>query len=483
MLGGTAGCPANPGPCGQFCEVSMTAQQTIVRRVTLLAPLVGLTLLAVWAMGAPPAAVDSYLAGQVAMVLLFMGCFGALACDLVGRLAAVAIGAVASLAVGTLLGFYPPADAAVFVVGKADTLVLLSGVGVVAGLLEEGGFFELAAVRLTGNRPVSPRRMLIRLCLLTFAVSTFMNNLATILVLVPLSLRIARRLGMDATTLVIGEVIASNLGGASTMVGDFPNMLLATAAELRFHEFLLHLAPICLLQLGLLLLVLAPAFSDSPLRRVAGTAPVARPVAPCVDRQVLVRAQLIGAAMIVGFLVSGWTGVSPAAVAAMAAAVAILGGGVAPRRLLSRARPGDVLFFASLFVMVGAVSATGVLHGVGAAVAALWQQSPVWGVIATAWAAALLTTVVSAGPTTALFIQVLATGAPAPDPAIWWALSLGVCAGSSATLTGATAGPVAAGLLEQHGLSLGFNRFARTGVPVMIGFLIVSTAYLVLLVR
>lgn len=453
-----------------------------LRRATLLAPTAGLLLLALWAMTSPRAAASEPVAGRVAMLLLFMGCFSALAFDLVSRLAAVTIGAFASLVVGALFGFYSLADATTYVVGKADTLVLLSGVGVVAGLLEEGGFFELIAARLTSSRPVSPRQMMVRLCLLTYVLSMFMNNLATILVIVPLSLELSRRLELDATTLVIGEIIASNLGGASTMVGDFPNMLLATAAGLRFHQFLIYLAPVCLLELGLLLLVLAPRFRGSTLQRVANTAPP-RAAPRRWNRAVLARGQLIGAAMIAGFLVSGWTGLPPAAVAALAAAIALLAGKVPAGRLLRKACAADVLFFASLFVMVGAVSATGALDGVGTTVADLWQRSPATGAIATAWAAALLTAVVSAGPTTALFIPVLASGAAVPDPAIWWALSLGVCAGSSATLIGATAGPVAAGLLEREGLSLSFNQFARTGIPIMIGFLVVSSAYLALLLR
>jgi Na+/H+ antiporter NhaD/arsenite permease-like protein len=102
------------------------------------------------------------------------------------------------------------------------------------------------------------------------------------------------------------------------------------------------------------------------------------------------------------------------------------------------------------------------------------------GAIAIAWGAAALTCILSAGPTTALVIHVLLAGFGGhgvPEP-VWWALSLGVCAGSSATLTGATAGPVAASLLERHGCELSFNRFARTGLPLMFTFLLVSSCYL-----
>ena len=107
-----------------------------------------------------------------------------------------------------------------------------------------------------------------------------------------------------------------------------------------------------------------------------------------------------------------------------------------------------------------------------------------WGAIGLAWGAALLTCLFNAGPITALLLPLLVAGFEpnGVDEAVWWALSLGVCAGSCATLTGATAGPVAASLLEEHGVTLTFGRFARTGVPVMFAFLIVSSCYLAIVV-
>ncbi len=132
--------------------------------------------------------------------------------------------------------------------------------------------------------------------------------------------------------------------------------------------------------------------------------------------------------------------------------------------------------------MVGAVKATGLLDTLGLEVDDLWRRSPVWGGIALAWGAALLTCILNAGPTTALLMHVLLAGlvGVAPSESLWWALSLGVCAGSSATLTGATAGPVTAGLLEKAGFSLTYKRFADTGIPLMFIFLLISSSYLAL---
>ena len=171
-------------------------------------------------------------------------------------------------------------------------------------------------------------------------------------------------------------------------------------------------------------------------------------------------------------------------VAASGAILALLFGQVPWRKLVGRMCLDDILFFACLFLMVGAVNATGLLAGLGLEIDALWQSNPVRGAIALAWGAALLTAVLNAGPTTALLIHVLLAGftGATPGDAMWWALSLGVCAGSSATLTGATAGPVTAGLLEEAGFSLTYTRFADTGIPLMLVFLLISSSYLAFIV-
>ena len=448
----------------------------------------GIVLVVLWAMmssGASPlrAAPSALAAGVV--LLVFLATFGMLALDLVGRLAAVVIGATTLLLVGSFLGFYQPPDALHYLWTKLDTLVLLGGISVVTALLAEAGFFTQVAYRVVRRFGENRRAVMILLCLLTYGLSAFMNNLATILLIIPLSLIIADALDLDPATLVLAEVIASNLGGASTMIGDFPNMLIATETGLPFHEFLIHLAPVGLLQLGILLAFLAPKFPVGASRRRRRQALVRQLAAMPHDRNVGSRGQAILALMVVGFAVCGELGVSPAVVAAAGAGAAFLLGGVSPAALVRRMCLDDVAFFACLFVMVGAVAASGILGGAGRMVSMLWGTSPVWGAIGLAWGAALLTCVFNAGPTIALLLPLLVAGfnPTGADEAVWWALSLGVCAGSSATLTGATAGPVAASLLEKHGVTLTFNRFARTGVPIMFAFLIVSSCYLALVVR
>jgi Na+/H+ antiporter NhaD/arsenite permease-like protein len=245
-----------------------------------------------------------------------------------------------------------------------------------------------------------------------------------------------------------------------------------------------HLAPVCLVELAILLAFLVISTPDQATpRAVDGLVLRLReqpwnPTAAWRGAAILVSA-------LAAFVLAGEMGLSPAVVAALGGACALMLSGVPGRTLLGKVGLGDIAFFACLFVMVGAVEASGLFAGLGRLTGRLLWASPALGAVTIAWAAALVTALLNAGPTTALLVHVLRSAlAPwAAGETVWWALSLGVCAGSSATLTGATAGPVSASLMEARGRELSFRRFARTGIPMMFGFMLVNTLYLLWMVR
>jgi len=462
------------------------------RLVLALSVPVGLLLLILWAMMSSTdgsgrdgfAEHASSSTATAAVILVFLGTFTALALNVIHRLTAVVMGAVACLLLGTLLRSYFPSDAIWYLWGKVDVLILLGGISIVTGLLQESGLFGHLAAKMVHVSEGSPWKVMVLFCLMTFGLSMFINNLATILVLVPISLRVAKAMEMDPVPLVLGEIIASNLGGASTMLGDFPNMLIATETGIAFHEFLLHLAPVCFLQFVILILFVSPKFSDRQMDSDRRIELLRQLRSESWDRSMANRGLVILASVLAGFMICGWYDVSVALAAGWGAILAPLFGRVSWRKLIGRMCLDDILFFACLFLMVGAVNATGILDSLGVEIDNLWRRSPVWGGIALAWGAALLTCILNAGPTTALLMHVLLAGMGGviPGENMWWALSLGVCAGSSATLTGATAGPVTAGLLEQAGFSLTYKRFADTGIPLMFVFLLISSSYLALMI-
>lgn len=182
-----------------------------------------------------------------AILLLLAAVFGFLYFTSLDRLAVVGCGAVLSILMGTGLGFYSQGGA--FAAIRMSPLALLLGMGLITAALEETGFFAVMARNIVRVSQGDRSRLMVLLCVGTFFSSGLISNLTTILVILPVTLNLSRELAFDPTPFITAEIICSNLGGASSMVGDFGNMLVASEAGLHFHDFLLYMMPPCLVLL------------------------------------------------------------------------------------------------------------------------------------------------------------------------------------------------------------------------------------------
>ncbi|HIJ55556.1 MAG TPA: PDZ domain-containing protein [Deltaproteobacteria bacterium] len=405
--------------------------------------------------------------------------------NVVDRTAIVLMIGAAVLVMGIFFKRYGPLDA-LFAV-KFNTISLLIGMGIISAVLSESGFFARVAHRVGRGAGESLFGMFVVFCLITYFLSLLVNNLTTILIFVPITMRLAADLGFDPKPFIIGEVISSNLGGASTMVGDFPNMLISTEAGISFNEFIIFMMPICLILLGLMLMY---------FRRTMGFGGIAvsdikRPPPPRIDpkqRRAMRRAVFVLCHMIFLFILAKKLVINPSIIALLGGLSLFLFSGIDRKRIIKFMGYNDILFFMGLFVVVGGLEACGLIQYISELLAILSFGKPWLLSLILMWSAALITCFLNAGPTTALFFPIaLGFTLAMPAHVMWWALSLGVLAGSSATIFGATAGPVAASLLENFGEknrfggsggdALTFNEFARIGVPVMLLFLAVSSVY------
>ncbi len=405
------------------------------------------------------------------------------------RVAVVGCGAVLSIILGLGLGFYDQHGA--FASIRMSTLVLLLGMGLITAALEETGFFAVLAGKIGELSDGDWSRLMVLLCSTTFTLSAYVNNLTTILVMVPLTLGLAREFRFAPGPFVIAEIVSSNLGGASSMIGDFPNMLIATESGRHFHDFLLYMMPPCLVQLGITIWFMKrmePSASRPGLQLQESQA--LTPATPAVPEK---RRAVLGvlAAVIVAFFFCGTLDVPPATVALAGGFTVLLLWNRAGTRLIGKAGFGDILFFAGLFVLVGCAEASGLLDIVASWILNVSGGGLLWLALVLMWTAAMATTFLSAGPTTALYLPiVMGLGVSEAHGLFWWALSLGVCAGSCATITGATAGPVALTKVEEFmrgikaragsvlDVELSFVSYARVGVPLMLVFLVFSSVYI-----
>ncbi|HIJ20411.1 MAG TPA: hypothetical protein HPP58_05130, partial [Deltaproteobacteria bacterium] len=365
---------------------------------------------------------------------------------------------------------------------------------IITVVLNEAGFFKRVAGRISVYAGESPLRMFISFCLITYFFSLLVNNLTTILVVVPITLKLAATLKFDPRPLIVGEVVSSNLGGASTMVGDFPNMLIASQAGIGFGQFIIFLMPICLILLGLMLLYFKVKMARYPLP-VPGKTCVPESLTgreTPIERRAQRRGLFVLAHVIFLFVISSFISLKPSAVALLGGMSLFLFSGIDRKKIMGGIAFGDILFFAGLFVVVGGLEASGMLNHISRGLEISSFGRPWLLCLVLMWSAALLTAFLNAGPTAALFFPVAmgCTLSP-PHHIIWWALSLGILAGSSATVFGATAGPVSVTLLEKFsaenrlglagGNTITFRQFAETGVPLMLIFLFVSSIYVIFL--
>jgi Na+/H+ antiporter NhaD/arsenite permease-like protein len=389
---------------------------------------------------------------------------------------------------GLLFKVYSPIDA--FFAINVNTISLLLGMGILAAILDMAGFFGVIAFKLQQAAGNSRLKIMVLFCLLTYFLSLFANNLIVMMIVVPMTMNLAANVGFDPRPVIIGEIISSNLGGASTMIGDFPNMIISSETGIAFIPFIANLMPICLILLGVLLVILKKkSHVFGSLNVLAQPDKMTEPRLTSKERSVVRRALFVLFHMIFLFCLSEWVSLSTSAVALIGGLSLFLFSGIDKKSLLSRIPFNDILFFTGLFVVVGGLEATCLLEYVSKGIVFL-SFGKVWLLsLVVMWSAAFITAFLSAGPTTALLIPVeLGLGMQPPHHIIWWALSLGVLAGASASIVGATAGPVSISLIENYskkyrmtlagGNTLTSSQFSQIGLPVMFAFLAFSTVYI-----
>ncbi|MDQ4071378.1 MAG: SLC13 family permease, partial [Actinomycetota bacterium] len=317
----------------------------------------------------------------------------------------------------------------------------------------------------------------------TALLSAFLDNLTTVLLMVPITLFLADTLDIAPLPLVIIEIIASNLGGTATLIGDPPNILIAGATQLTFLDFPANLAPIALVALVVVIGALYFVYrsqlqSPSDARERVMSLDARRSIE---DAGELRRSLPVLVLTILAFFAQGALGLEPATIALAGAAVMLL----LTRQSVEEALRGiewpTLFFFIGLFVMVGALEETGAIEEVAHGLGSLTGGERSAELIGITWLSAAGSAVVDNIPFTTTMIPVVEElQVDAADHAYWWALALGACFGGNATIVAAAANVAAAGMVERAGMRITFVQFLRVGVPVTIGSVGLATAYIVL---
>jgi Na+/H+ antiporter NhaD/arsenite permease-like protein len=415
---------------------------------------------------------------DVVAVLIFVAALALIALEWVHRTKVALAGAALVVLIGAI-----DQDGAIEAIDWA-TLGLLAGMMIIVGLTEPTGVFTYVALRVAQLSRGNPVALLFLLAGVTGLLSAFLDNLTAILLVVPITLLLADLLRVSPIPLVLTEVVASNIGGTATLIGDPPNIMIGThRPELTFLDFIVNLAPVALLTLvtvtaGLALvyrrrLVIAPERAAEiarldPARDMRG--------APNIGRTLAV---LLGT--IVAFFLHTLLHLEPAVVALTGAAVMLLVAADDVEKALERVEWATLFFFVGLFVMVGALEEQGVIGRIADGLADVTNGSRVAEGMVILWGATLGSALVDNIPFTAAMIPVVDNlQENGFDDALWWSLALGACFGGNATMIAAAANVAATGILDRSGQSVSFVRFLAVGVPVTLVSLVIASGYLLL---
>jgi Na+/H+ antiporter NhaD/arsenite permease-like protein len=363
-----------------------------------------------------------------------------------------------------------------------NVIFLLLGMMIIVSVLKQTGLFEFLAIWSAKKARGRPYRVMVMLCLITAIASAFLDNVTTVLLVAPVTFLVCDRLRVSATPYLIAEVLVSNIGGAATLVGDPPNIIIASRSGLSFNDFLVHMGPIIVVQvIGFLLLcrlLFRKAFTVDEDAIADVMSLDERDVIR--DRRLLWRSLLVLGAVVVAFMLHTALHLEPAIVALLGAGAIVVVSGLDAKEYLEEVEWPTLVFFMGLFVMVGALVEVGTIEALGERVTEWVGGDYFLAASVLLWGSAVLSAIVDNIPYVATMSPLVADlVAQSPDPkqgeALWWALALGADLGGNATAVGASANVVVLGIAARNGRPISFWEFTRIGL--IVAFLSVALAW------
>jgi Na+/H+ antiporter NhaD/arsenite permease-like protein len=377
-----------------------------------------------------------------------------------------------------------------------NTLGLLLGMMVIVNITRRSGLFQYVAIWSAKKVKASPWGVMLMMSIVTAVFSAFLDNVTTVLLTVPVTLLITEELKVKPYPFLFAQILASNVGGTATLIGDPPNIMIGSATGLTFNDFALSLTPVILV---IMVATMVPLYYIWG-RQLVATEENRRHVMSFNERQsitdprLLKQALVVIALVILGFVLQRQIGVEPATIAVSGAAVLMLldNLGRDPETqsknvhgALSEAEWITLMFFLGLFILVHGIQKTGLIDMMAEALLKATGGDFNVTAVAILWASAILSAFIDNIPFVATMIPLIKSMGPSlgGDAALrplWWALSLGACLGGNGTLIGASANLVVAGLADRAGIAFRFIEFLKIAFPLMLISIVISHAYLYL---
>jgi len=417
-------------------------------------------------------------------IVIFAITFALIISEKLHRTVIAFFGAMTMLIAGMILDFYNGSQALSAI--DFNTLGLLMGMMTIVAVLETTGVFQYLGILTAKKTKGDPWLLIVALGTLTSVLSMILDNVTTIILIVPVTIIIARMIKISPLPLLIAEAILSNVGGTATLVGDPPNIMIGSVADLSFNSFLTHSLPIVavvwFITLGVLRIVYKKEISQKP-QNVDELMKMNEKEAIEDPKTLKIILGVLGLVVLL-FFVHHKLHLSPSMVALIGASLALIL--VAPRKdpqkIFEKLELSVLAFFGALFVIVGGLEHSGVLGYLASLLVNGAAENPVMTAIIVLWASAILSAIVDNIPFTVAMIPVIAfLGSQGVDVnLLWWALVFGVGFGGNGTPIGSSAGVIVVSKSEQTDNPITFKEWIRVGGTVMIVGLVVTTGLILL---
>ncbi len=429
--------------------------------------------------------------GALTPIIVFVLVYLAISLELINKAVAALLGVMVLLALHVITEH----EAASFI--DFETIMLLMGMMSIVAILRKSGFFTILSVKIAELTKGSPLKILILFSIVTAGLSAFLDNVTTVLIIVPIVIELTAGMGLDPKVYVMSQAVISNIGGTATLIGDPPNIIIGSKVGLTFNQFIFNLAPVVIIcfALGLVFIWAVNRSKFTPINTSLGKLFTVQLLlekirANFADIKIdrLFLAKSLGCLMvtILLFATQTITKLSPGVVALLMAMVLFVITKVDVENMLEEVEWSTLLFFAGLFILVGVLEEKGVIEWIARHIFLQMGDNPYVIVLMVLWVSGIVSGFLDNIPFTITMIPIvhlIQDTTPIPHNILWWALALGACLGGNFTMIGASANIVTIGMAKRMKVKISFLEFMKFSAAVTVITLLVSSVYLVIYLK
>ena len=424
-------------------------------------------------------------------IIVFLVVYVAITFELVNK-AAAALAGVGVLVVSHVLTEHQAVEFIDF-----ETLMLLTGMMILVSLIKQSGFFTIISVRIAEFTKGNPVKILCLFSVVTALMSAFLDNVTTVLIVIPIIIELTRGMGLNPKNYVLSQAIISNVGGAATLIGDPPNVIIGSKVGLSFNQFIVNLTPVVIpifiIVLGYIWYINRVEFKpiNTSMVKLVSVELLLEKIRfefsnVRVDQNLMIKSIACLMLAILLFVTQTLTGMAPGVVALGMAMILLIISKANVEHVLEEVEWSTLLFFTGLFILVGALEEYGVIDWIAHNVFMNVGDNPYVIVLMVLWVSGIASGFLDNIPFTITMIpiiQLMLESNPIPNNILWWALALGACLGGNITMIGSSANIISVGIAKKYGVEISFIDFMKKGLIITLISLVLSSVYLLIYLK